>query len=139
LTFVLNASRAWCFEDERAEDAWRLQQQPRSDDAVVPSIWPAEVANSLPVAERRWRLPHSDIDTYVRLQTSLPIVVEDGDMVSTLNRVRSLARERNLSAYDAPYLDMAVTRSLPLATLDARLRFAATALGITTLSTGPGS
>ena len=48
-------------------------------------------------------------------------------------RVLDLARSRNLSAYDATYLALALAERLPLATLDRRLAEAARAEGVTIL------
>jgi predicted nucleic acid-binding protein len=44
--------------------------------------------------------------------------------------VLSLARAYRLSAYDAAYLELALRRGLPLATLDDKLRAAASAAGV---------
>ncbi len=41
----------------------------------------------------------------------------------------SLAREHHLSAYDAAYLELAIRRGLPLATLDDTLKADALAVG----------
>ncbi len=41
-----------------------------------------------------------------------------------------LARAHNLSAYDAAYLELASRHGLPLASLDGKLKAAATAVGI---------
>jgi predicted nucleic acid-binding protein len=45
-----------------------------------------------------------------------------------------LARSHGLSAYDAAYLELAMRRGLPLATLDAKLRSAAVAAGVSLYS-----
>lgn len=42
----------------------------------------------------------------------------------------NLARAQNLSVYDATYLELALRRGLPIATLDMKLRVAAAAVGI---------
>ena len=42
----------------------------------------------------------------------------------------SLARERNLTVYDAAYLELAMREGLPLATLDRALEKAAIAEGV---------
>ncbi len=42
----------------------------------------------------------------------------------------SLAREFGLSVYEAAYLEMAMRRGLPLATLDDKLNAAAVAVGV---------
>jgi predicted nucleic acid-binding protein len=44
--------------------------------------------------------------------------------------VLSLARSHNLSAYDAVYLELALRRGLPLASLDGGLKAAAKAVGV---------
>jgi predicted nucleic acid-binding protein len=49
--------------------------------------------------------------------------------------VLSLARAHRLSAYDATYLELALRRGLPLATLDGKLKAAASAVGV--LAFGP--
>lgn len=41
-----------------------------------------------------------------------------------------LAREHRLSVYDAAYLELAIRRQLPLASLDRQLRAAAVASGV---------
>ena len=42
----------------------------------------------------------------------------------------NLARARGLSAYDAAYLELALRRGLPIATLDNKLKAAASAAGV---------
>ena len=41
-----------------------------------------------------------------------------------------LARAQNLSVYDAASFELALRRGLPIATLDARLKAAATTIGL---------
>jgi predicted nucleic acid-binding protein len=50
-----------------------------------------------------------------------------GDNIS---HVLPLAREYNLSAYDAAYLELSIRHSAPLATLDDRLEKAARQAGV---------
>lgn len=47
-----------------------------------------------------------------------------------VSHVLPLAREYDLSAYDAAYLEVAIRRRVPLATLDRRLRRAADKTGV---------
>jgi hypothetical protein len=49
-----------------------------------------------------------------------------------------LARAHNLSVYDASYLELAVRRGLPLATLDDKLKAAARAVGVAEYAPSPG-
>lgn len=60
---------------------------------------------------------------------SLPIVVEPVERSRALHAIRPLAVRYGLSAYDAAYLELAVWRSLPLATLDGALAEAAREAG----------
>ena len=48
----------------------------------------------------------------------------------TIERLRTLAREYSLSAYDAAYLELALRKGLRLATLDQNLQSAARKAGV---------
>lgn len=131
--FVVDASVAlsWCFEDETSPltDAilTRLEREP----AVVPVIWPLEVANGLRSAERRGRMDERAIPAATQLLMTLPIRVEEAiALEAALVRVLGLARSVGLSASDATYLDLASRRGLPLATNDEQLARAARAVGV---------
>jgi predicted nucleic acid-binding protein len=60
----------------------------------------------------------------------LPITVEPVQTSRAFGMVLSLAREQNLTEYDAAYLELAIRESLPLATVDDGLRNAARDLGV---------
>ena len=65
----------------------------------------------------------------------LPITVDpDTDRYAWTN-ILHLADRFGLTPYDAAYLELAQRRTLPLATLDGRLRAAAPALGVALLGT----
>ena len=53
-----------------------------------------------------------------------------GTAPAHLQTMLSLARAHKLSAYDAAYLELALRRGLPLATLDDKLKAAAQAVGV---------
>jgi predicted nucleic acid-binding protein len=126
-SFVLDNSVAmsWCFEDECSEYADKVLERLQTEDAIVPAIWPLEVANVLVAAERRKRLTAADSTRFVKLLQDLPIVVAEQEPDRTLADVLALARASRLSSYDASYLDLAMTSGLPLATLDTNLQKAA--------------
>ena len=48
---------AWCFEDEADRYADGVLDRLVEETALVPPLWPLEIANVLVVAERRRRLP----------------------------------------------------------------------------------
>jgi predicted nucleic acid-binding protein len=87
------------------------------------------MANVLLVAERRGRITASDAARAIELVQSLSIEIEHADFQS-LNSCRLLAREFNISAYDACYLELAQRRGLPLASLDNALILAARECGV---------
>jgi predicted nucleic acid-binding protein len=54
-------------------------------------------------------------------------------MEKAFEQVLTVARQPDLTEYDGAYLELAIREGLPLATLDERLRRAATACGISTI------
>ena len=130
--FVLDGSMAlaWCFPDEKAAVSEAVLDSLAQARAFVPSLWHLEVGNSLLVGERRQRSTQADTANWIAFLNSLPISVDDQTAARAWNDVLSLARAHNLSAYDAAYLELALRRALPLATLDARLKAVASAIGV---------
>lgn len=133
MAFVVDASMtmAWCFEDEASPRSEAVLDRLHGETAIVPSIWPLEVANVLIVGQRRGRLTAAQSTRFVEAIDRLPIDVEMrtliiGDIVHS-----GIANE--LSAYDAAYLSLAARLGLPLATLDRRLADAARAAGVSVL------
>jgi predicted nucleic acid-binding protein len=92
-----------------------------------------EVANVLVVSERRRRITPAQAGRFLKLLTELPISVVETDPSRIFAEVLSLARGHQLSAYDARYLDLAISLGLPLATSDRALRHAAEASGVATI------
>jgi predicted nucleic acid-binding protein len=90
----------------------------RGDTAVAPSFWPHEVLNALLVAEKRKRISKELTRDFLDDLATLPIVLEQFPAHIVFERIQRLGREHGLTAYDAAYLDLALDRSLPLATLD---------------------
>jgi predicted nucleic acid-binding protein len=136
--FVLDASVAvsWCFPADPSEDTpytRRILSMLATHDALVPEVWPFEIANSLFVSfSKRKRITEEQIKEYLARLTALPIRVEPGDLWSNV-RLESRARRRNLPAYDAAYLDLCLRKHLPLATTDDDLKKVALAEGIEVL------
>lgn len=97
--------------------------------AVVPALWPFEVASVLSIAERRGRMDASAQAAFLERLRRLPIAIEHRPATWLAQRIIPLARTYKLSAYDAAYLELAIREGLPLATLDDDLRQAAGAAG----------
>jgi predicted nucleic acid-binding protein len=96
----------------------------------VSLLWPLEVANAVLMGERRQRSTEAQAAKWFGYLRSLPIAVDDATNDRAWGEVLSLARTHRLSACDAAYLELALRRGLPLATLDDQLKAAATALGV---------
>ena len=139
--FVLDCSvaMAWCFEDECDQYADAVLGALGKTEAIVPAIWPLEVANVLLVAERRKRLKKADTARFAELLNGLPIVVEWINSEHALTRVLANGREFGLSSYDAAYLELAMRQGLPLASRDKALRAASRKGGIRLFAPAPGS
>ncbi len=129
--FVLDASvaLAWCFEDEATPFVDRLLARLETEEATAPAIWPLEVANGIRSAERRGRIDERELPALAQLLLALPIRIEEIPLDAALKDVLPLARALGLSAYDAAYVELAIRRAAPLATIDDALARAATAAG----------
>jgi predicted nucleic acid-binding protein len=126
--FVLDASvaLAWVLPDEGNAYADACLDRTTTEGAVVPPIWPLEVGNVLLIALRRGRVRREEFEVCVDRLASLPIEVEMEATHHALAGVLVLAAQYGLTTYDAAYVELAQRRSLPLATLDGRLRRAGT-------------
>lgn len=131
-TFVLDGSvtMAWFFRDATHAYAETVEDSLAITEAVVPSLWPLEVANTLVVGERRKRSTEAQAATWLSYLRSLPIIIDDETTIRAWDDTLSLARAHQLSAYDASYLELSLRRGLPLATLDDKLKNAAKAVGV---------
>lgn len=122
---------AWCFEDEATPQTDQiLDSFSKGTEGVVPAHWHLEVANTLLRAERTRRISRDRCSQFVTLLGSLPFSVDHETAVRGLGATLTLAQETGLTSYDAAYLELALRRGLPLATLDGALREAAGARGI---------
>lgn len=132
MAFVVDASiaLAWHFVDEVTEQTDALFARTVEEQIVVPGHWMLEVANGALMGERRKRAKASDTDTFAARLSLIDIVVDDVAAQDAFLRVLPLARNFNLTVYDALYLELAERRRLPLATLDVALAAAGRLTGI---------
>lgn len=130
--FVLDGSLAlaWYFADEADPYADAVAQALATREAVVPSLWRLEIANALVVGERRKRSTEAQAAAFLARLDALPISLDDQTDARAWGETLRLARAHTLSAYDAAYLELAMRRALPLASLDAQLKAAAVAVGV---------
>jgi predicted nucleic acid-binding protein len=133
--FVLDASYTltWCFPDRAtaSTDAALRRLEARTDDAIVPWIWQVEVGNALGKAVTRNKVSlvrATDIWDELQLLPIRHIAIVD------IPQLLRLAVHHNLSVYDACYLQAALASRLPLATNDKKLKEAAEANGLVTMT-----
>ena len=131
MPFVLDCSvtMAWMFRDEATDATDRLRDMLDENRALVPALWPTETANALLAATRRKRIKREE---WPRLRTqlnALPIDIDPVSAARTWGPALDLAAVHDLTVYDATYLELAMRRGLPLATLDRALGAAAQADG----------
>src|SRR5205823_866502 len=116
--------------DEETPTSRKVQNRLENEAALVPAHWYLEVANVLAMAEKRKRITPTKSDEFLALLAALDIEVDSEWTARTFGHVLPLARTHGLTSYDAAYLDLALRRRLPLASLDDELCAAAKRLGI---------
>ena len=132
MSFVLGCSvtMAWCFEDERTAVTDALLDRLVAEGAEAPSIWPLEVTNVLIGAARHNRINANAATSAAQRIAALPVLIDLEATRRAWDSVLQLAVRHNLTSYDACYLELALRKALPLATLDKALRRAATVAGV---------
>lgn len=140
MPFIVDASMilAWLLPDERSEEAETVVTRLAAERAHAPSLLLLEVGNSLLQAQRRSRISASAHAGLLDALTALPLMLEP-ITADTMIAAQALAQRHALSLYDACYLDLALARGMPLATLDRRLAAAASAEGVVLITTMGGT
>lgn len=121
---------SWCFVDEATPYSRAVLAALKTTYAVVPALWPFEIASGLAIAERRKRISQNQIAEFLETLRRLSIQVERREAIWICQATTRLAREHNVTAYDAAYLDLAKREQMQLATLDLDLQEAGRSLGI---------
>ncbi len=132
MSFVLDASvtLAWFYGDEWSAERDALLSRVAVEGAWAPSHWPLEVANTLLQGVRRGRYDARMRDAALANLAALPIAIDPETSTRAWAEALDLAARHALTVYDACYLELAMRRGLPLATMDRALRVAAEAEGV---------
>lgn len=121
----------WCFENTSTPYSEQvLGQLLGGRTAHVPVLWLYEVISVLAKAQRNTSISSDKAYGFLDDLRSLDIVVDDANLGCVFGDVHSVAVERGLSGYDAAYLELAIRKGLPLATLDEDLQRAARAASV---------
>jgi predicted nucleic acid-binding protein len=124
---VLDASMtiAWLFEDEHTKAAHDVMRRVVAAGALVPSLWRLEIATVLRNAVRRKRCDEDYADRSIARLGRLAIKSDEETDEHAWGATRVLAREEDLTLYDAAYLELAIRKRAILASCDAALLNAA--------------
>ncbi|MFZ3238457.1 MAG: type II toxin-antitoxin system VapC family toxin [Stellaceae bacterium] len=136
MTFVLDNSVAmrWCFESAAHPYAdGILNRLAAGEDAVVPVLWLYEASAVLSREQNRGTLAAPKAEDFIAELQALRIAADVESAARVFSDVHRLALTHRLTSYDAAYLELALRRSLPLATLDDDLIRATKAAGVTVL------
>ncbi len=129
---ILDASVSlnWLVDEELDPTAARVSANIARYDIFVPPIWQLEMRNVLLMAERRGRITRARLEERLLDLAALPV---NDDTDTDFDTTFALARAHRLSFYDATYLELAIRRQAPLATLDSALDRAANSEGLPAL------
>ena len=135
MSLVLDSSAtlAWIFLEERSAAITELFDKLILGGGWVPLLWRLEVANVLEMRVRRGRIDAAFRDATLADLELLPLQTDPDTEKHAWRTTLQLAERHRLTLYDAAYLELAVRRGLPLASLDRELRSAATAENVVLL------
>ena len=130
MAFVVDASVTlpWFLVDERTAFTDSLLDAIDRIEYWAPSVWRLEIPNALLAAERKHRIDRARrleaLDQASRLRIKVDPQLPDMQAIS------AVAERRQLSTYDAAYLELAIRQEFGLITLDRQLARAALAEGV---------
>jgi predicted nucleic acid-binding protein len=128
-----SATLAWIYADEVTEPIRNVFDLVCENGAWVPGLWKLEVANILEMGIRRGRHDAAFRDSTLADLALLPLNVDVETDRQAWGATLQLAERHRLTLYDAAYLELALRRGLPLASLDGELRAAAQIEGVIVL------
>jgi predicted nucleic acid-binding protein len=135
MAFVVDASvtLAWYFPDEASDKTDSLRERLVAEGVHVPAHWSLEVTNALLAARHRGRIKPREMKQVLRDLRRLAEEVDPETERMAWSATVDLAEQYRLTTYDAAYLELALRKALPLATLDAALAAAAGKAGVAVL------
>jgi len=138
MSLVLDSSitLAWVYSDETTPAVRQVFDRLSQGGAWVPGHWRLEVANVLEMNVRRKRHTASFRDATLADLAQLLIEIDGETDLHAWGATLDLAVRYGLALCDAAYLELALRRNLPLATLDEDLCRAARKEKVTLLGGG---
>ena len=135
-SFVVDASVgfAWIYQGQATPETDQLLNEVAvGATVIVPALWYLEMSNVLLMAQRRHRLTAVQRKAALEKLTAMQFTVDEEGTRQAFGKTSELAEKYGLTIYDAIYLELALRRSLPLATRDAALKTAAKRCGLKAL------
>ena len=136
MSFVLDSSvtPAWIYAAASPEALSPIFERLLLQGAWVPSLWHLEVANVLLTGVRKGRHDSAFRDQTLQDLALLAINIDPDTITQAWHSTVQIAERYRLTAYDAAYLELAIRRTLPLATLDRELQAACLAESVPLLT-----
>ncbi len=130
MPFVIDNSvvSGWYLDNQATPYTQAVAERLQDDRAWAPALWELELTNVLRTSCLRQRLTAQSAQTILGHLGGLPIDIDREP--APPREMLALALRFGLSSYDAAYLELALRRQLPIATLEADLRAAALAAGV---------
>lgn len=130
MPFVIDNSVVcgWLLDNQADDYTDAIAVRLRKDQAVAPALLPLEYANVLRTACKRGVMDAHEAQEMLLALKGVPIEVASAWQEPT--QILALALRHDLTSYDAAYLDLALTRQLPIATRDKALAQAARVAGV---------
>jgi predicted nucleic acid-binding protein len=97
---------------------------------IVPNLWHLEVSNILYSGQKQQQITPAQSTIFLAHLESLPITVDELTSHQAFSRILDLTQIYQLTSYNAAYLELAIRRGAPLATLDKNLAKAAEQAGV---------
>ena len=135
-SFIVDASVgfAWVYPGQATPETDQLLNEVAGGATViVPGLWFLEMSNVLLIAQRRHRLPALQRKAALQKLTALHFTVDEEGARHAFSKTSELAEKHGLTIYDATYLEVALRRSLPLASRDEALKRAVKRCGVKSL------
>jgi predicted nucleic acid-binding protein len=120
----------WCFNSgSHAYADGVLRQFATGGEAFVPVLWRYEVSAVLSRAQNTRAITAQKVMAFLSNIAALNITVDMDGSHRILTDVHQLAVTYRVTSYDAAYLELALRKNLPLASLDEELKRACVSAG----------
>lgn len=130
MSFVLDNSvvSGWLLDSQASAYSDAVARRLQTIRAIAPPLLPLEYTNVLRTACKRQKIIGAQAQEMLAMLVRLPIDIDT--TAPNPAQLFDLALRYDLTSYDAVYLDLALRRSLPIATQDQALANAAVVAGV---------